>query len=133
MKFVTDNLFLIAIAIASGALLLWPMVNRRFAGATLGHLAATRMINDQDAVILDVRSSDEFAAGHLPQARNIPLPDVEKRAGEIPAGKPVILCCQTSARAGKAAAALRSQGRENVYVLDGGLQGWQQAGLPVVK
>ena len=133
MKFVTDNLFLIAIAVASGALLFWPMVSRRMAGAALGHLAATRMINDQDAVVLEVRSSNEFAAGHLPQARNIPVEDVAKRAAELAANKPVIIYCQSGNRAGKAAAALRATGREQVYVLDGGLQGWQQAGLPVVK
>ncbi len=133
MKFVTDNLLLIAIAVASGALLFWPMVSRRMAGATLGHLAATRMINDQDAVILDVRSGNEFAAGHLPQAKNIPVDDVAKRAGEIAAGRPVILYCQSGSRAGKAATALRGAGRDQVFVLDGGLQAWQQAGLPVVK
>ncbi len=133
MKFITENLFLIAVAFVSGAMLLWPLVSRRMAGATLGYHAATRMINDQDAVVLDVRSNSEFSAGHLPQARNIPVEDLDKRAGELPAGKPVIIYCQTSARAGKAAATLRALGREPVYVLDGGLQGWQQSGLPVVK
>lgn len=133
MKFVSENLFLIAIAFVSGGMLLWPLINRQFAGAMLGTLAATRMINDQNAVVLDVRSNGEFGAGHLPNAKNIPLEDVEKRVGEIPAGKPVIVVCATGSRSGRAAATLRKLGRDQVFCLDGGLAGWQQAGLPVIK
>ena len=59
--------------------------------------------------------------------------DIEKRAGELPAGKPVIVCCASGSRAARAAAALRKSGREQVFCLDGGVSGWQQAGLPVVK
>ncbi len=133
MTFVTENIFLIAIALVSGGMLLWPIVNRQMAGATLGTLQATRMINDQSAVVLDVRSHGEFATGHLPNAKNIPVEDVEKRAGELPAGKPVIVCCASGSRAARAAATLRKAGREQVFCLDGGVSGWQQAGLPVVK
>ena len=133
MTFVTENIFLIAIALATGGMLLWPIVNRQMGGATVGTLQATRMINDQDAVVLDVRSSNEFAAGHLPNARNIPVEDIEKRAGELPAGKPLIVCCASGSRATRAASALRKAGREQVFCLDGGVSGWQQAGLPVVK
>lgn len=133
MKFVTENFFLIAIAAISGAMLFWPVVTRRMAGAMVNNLAATRMVNDQGAVLVDVRSSDEFAAGHLPEARNIPVADIEKRAGDLPAKKPVILYCGTNRQAGKAAAALRAAGKTEVFVLDNGLTGWRQAGLPVVK
>ena len=133
MKFLTENFFLIAIAILSGAMLLWPVITRRMAGATVDNLAATRMVNDQGAVLLDVRANNDFAAGHLPQARNIPVDDIAKRAGELPGNKPLILYCDTSRQAGKAAAALRTAGRDQVFILDGGLNGWRQAGLPVVK
>jgi rhodanese-related sulfurtransferase len=133
VNFVTENIFLIAIAFVSGGMLLWPLVNRGMAGATLGTLQATRMMNDQGAVVLDVRPAAEFAAGHLPQARNIPVEDVAKRAGELPAGKPVIVVCGGGNRAGKAAATLRGAGRQEVFCLEGGIAGWQQAGLPLVK
>ena len=133
MKFVTENIFLIAIAVASGAMLFWPLVTRRMVGPRVDNHGATRLINDQGAILVDVRSSNEFAAGHLPQARNIPVADIEKRAGELPAGKPVILYCGTSRQAGKAAAVLRGAGRDQVFVLDNGLTAWRQAGLPVVK
>jgi rhodanese-related sulfurtransferase len=133
VNFVTENIFLIAIAFLSGAMLLWPVVNRGMAGATLGTLQATRMINDQNALIVDVRPNAEFAAGHLPNAKNIPVDDIAKRLGELPAGKPVIVVCGSGNRAGKAAAALRAAGRQDVFCLDGGVAGWQQAGLPLVK
>ncbi|MGE0798195.1 MAG: rhodanese-like domain-containing protein [Lautropia sp.] len=133
MNFVTENIFLIAIACASGAMLLWPMINRGFGGASLGTLPATRMINDQGAVIVDVRPAAEFANGHLPGARNLPAEDLAKRAGDLPSGKPVIVVCANGSRAGKAAAALRSAGRADVFTLDGGIANWQQAGLPLVK
>lgn len=133
MKFLTDNILLIVIAFVSGGMLFWPMISRRAGGPMLDTLGATRLINDSNAVVIDVRSNSEFADGHLPAAKNIPLEDVEKRAGEIPAGKPVLLVCATGARSGRASGLLRKSGRADVYNLDGGLGAWRQAGLPVVK
>ena len=133
MNFVSENIFLIAIAFVSGAMLVWPLVNRGLAGATVGTLQATRMINDQDAVIVDVRPSTEFAAGHLPNARNIAADELAKRAADLPKGKPVIVVCGTGSRAGRAASALRGAGRQDVFCLEGGVAAWQQAGLPLVK
>jgi rhodanese-related sulfurtransferase len=133
VDFLTENIFLIAVAFASGAMLMWPLVNRQLAGATLGTLQATRLINDSGAVVLDVRSADEYAGGHLPNSRNIPVADIDKRAAELPGGKPVIVVCATCSWAARAAAALRKTGRADVYCLEGGVSGWQQAGLPVVR
>jgi rhodanese-related sulfurtransferase len=114
-------------------MLLWPFIMKRTAGASLDTLGATRLINDTNAIVLDVRASGEFESGHLPNARNIPLDDLERRAGDLPAGRPVIVCCATGARSAKAAASLRKAGRQDVFNLDGGLNAWRQAGLPVVK
>jgi rhodanese-related sulfurtransferase len=133
VTFVTENIFLIAIAFVSGGMLLWPFIMKRTAGASLDTLGATRLINDTNAIVLDVRASGEFESGHLPNARNIPLDDLERRAGDLPAGRPVIVCCATGARSAKAAASLRKAGRQDVFNLDGGLNAWRQAGLPVVK
>ena len=133
MQFIVENIVLIAIALVSGAMLLWPLVMRGSAGPTVDTLGATRLINDTGAVIVDVRPAAEFADGHLPNARNIPLSDLEKRAGELPANKPVLVCCASGVSSGKASALLRRNGREEVFNLAGGLQAWRQAGLPVVK
>ena len=133
MKFLLDNIILIVIAFASGAMLLWPVVQRRSAGPGLDTLGATRLINDTHAVVLDIREPAEYASGHLPNARNIPAGELEKRMGELPAAKPVLVCCASGSRSGRAIATLRKAGREQVFNLDGGLQAWRQAGLPVVK
>jgi len=132
VKFLIDNFVLIAVALASGAMLLWPMVQRRTSGPALDTLGATRLINDANAIVVDVREPAEFAAGHLPNARNIPLVDLDKRVGDLPQGKPVLVCCASGARSGRAMSVLRQGGRE-VFNLAGGVAAWQQAGLPVVK
>ena len=132
MDFVLQNLFLIAVAFVSGAMLLWPMLTRQLAGASVGTLQATRLIND-GAVVLDVREPAEYAVGHLANSRNIPVAEVAARATELPAGKAVVVLCASGSRAARAAGALRKAGRADVFCLEGGLTGWQQAGLPVVR
>ena len=133
MDFVTENIVLIAIAFVSGAMLVWPMVMRGASGSSLDTLGATRLINDTGAVVLDVRSQADFAGGHLPNARNIPIAELEKRIGELPANKPVLLCYASGVTSNRAAGVLRKSGRTDVFNLGGGLQSWRQAGLPVVK
>ncbi len=133
VDFILDNIVLIIIAVVSGAMLLWPLVTRGTSGPALDTLGATRLINDSGAVVLDVRAPAEFAAGHLPNARNIPLAELEKRVGELPANKPVLVCCTSGMTSSRAAGVLKKAGRDEVFNLSGGLDGWRQAGLPVVK
>ena len=131
MKFIIENWGLIILAFVSGGLLLWPVLAKQ-GGATLDSLAATRLMND-GAIVLDVRDSGEFASGHLPNAKNIPAGDLDKRLTELPNGKALLLVCATGQRSGKAVGTLRKAGRDQVYSLSGGLGAWRQAGLPVVK
>jgi len=133
VDFITENIVLIAIAFAAGGMLLYPMVMGKASGPALDTLGATRLINDSGAVVLDVRSPADFAAGHLPNARNIPLAELDKRVGELPAGKPVLVCCNSGGTSGRASSLLRRGGRQDVFNLAGGIQAWQQAGLPIVK
>jgi rhodanese-related sulfurtransferase len=133
VDFIAENIVLIVVAFVSGAMLVWPAVQRRAGGPSLDTLGATRLINDTQAVVLDIREQAEFAAGHLPNARHIPLAQLAERAGELPAGKPVLVCCNTGARSASAAGVLRKAGRDQVFNLSGGLQAWKQAGLPVVR
>ncbi len=133
VDFLVENIVLIVIAFVSGAMLLWPLLMRSAAGPALDTLGATRLINDTGAVVLDVRSPAEFSAGHLPNARNIPLAELPKRAAELPANKPVLVCCAAGNSSGRAAGMLRKAGRKDVFNLAGGLRSWREAGLPVVK
>jgi len=135
LKFIVDNIFLIAVAFVSGAMLIWPGVRRGAGGASVNTLEATQLINRQDALVLDVRSADEFRNGHILNARNIPLPQLESRLSDFDRykKKPVIVACETGNRSGAAAAVLRKCGFSQVFNLSGGVAAWQQAGLPVEK
>jgi rhodanese-related sulfurtransferase len=130
-----ENMALISVALISGGMLLYPLLQRGVGAGTasLDTLGATRLINDNNPIILDVRTPAEYSGGHLPNARNIPLVDLEKRVGELPAKRPVLLCCANGTRSARAAKQLKQAGRDDVFNLGGGLQAWQQAGLPVAR
>jgi rhodanese-related sulfurtransferase len=135
VKFLQDNILLIAVAFVSGAMLIWPYVRRATGGPSVNPAQATHLINREDALVLDVREPGEYGAGHILGARNAPLSRLDSGA-EI-AGKrkdrPVILYCESGNRSAKAAAALKAQGYTRVLNLSGGIGAWQQAGLPVEK
>ena len=135
MKFVMDNIFLIAVAFVSGAMLVWPLVRRGAGGPSVNTLEATQMINRQDALLLDVREQAEFAQSHILNARALPLSQLEARLGDIEKfkDKPVIVYCATNNRSSAAVATLRKHGFSNVFSLSGGFAAWQQAGLPIQK
>ncbi len=135
VEFIKNNIMLIAVAAVSGTMLLWPYLRRSSGGPWVGTLQATQMMNREDALVLDVREPTEYAAGHMPGAKNVPLASVEARAGEFDKhkAKPVIVMCESGTRSSKAAGILRARGFANVVNLSGGLPAWQQAGLPVVK
>jgi rhodanese-related sulfurtransferase len=135
MKFITENIFLIAIAFVSGAMLVWPLVRRGAGGPSVDTLEATMLINQKDAVVIDVREPGEFAQSHILNARNVPLGELAARLKDLERfrEKPVIVSCATGNRSGSAAAILRKHGFANVVNLAGGIAAWQQAGLPTEK
>jgi len=131
VQFVLDNVFLIAIAVVTGGMLILPIVRNRSAGPALSTLQVTQLINSRNATIVDVRSAEEFAKGSLPNARNLPAPTVADRLRELKKDKPVIVVCANGHAAGKVAAQLRSNGFNDVFILGGGLAAWREAGLPI--
>jgi hydroxyacylglutathione hydrolase len=84
-----------------------------------------------DTVLLDVRGEQEWSAGHIPGALNLPLGDLEQRLDEIPRTPTLVVHCQTGARAAMAASLLRAKGFPDVRVFTGGFAEWRSAGLPV--
>jgi rhodanese-related sulfurtransferase len=133
VKFFIDNIWLIALALASGGALLWPNLQRR--GAKVSSLQATQLINQGKTLIVDVREPAQYAAGHLRDARNIPLKELPNRMGELEKFKsrPVIVVCQSGAASAKAVAQLRKAGFAEAVSLNGGIAAWQTQGLPLVK
>jgi hydroxyacylglutathione hydrolase len=80
---------------------------------------------------VDVRSPAEWAAGHLPSAQNFPLGDLDQRLGELPRDRPLVVHCQTGARAAMAASLLLARGIPDVWLYGGGFAEWSAAGRPV--
>ena len=135
-EFVVQNIWLVALFVGSGVVLVWPELSRLIGSpGEIGTLEATRLMNQGTTLILDVRDEKEYAAGHLPRARNVPLNDLEKKAAELQKfrEKPVIVTCRSGPRSGAATRVLKRAGFSNVYVLKGGIAAWQQASLPLEK
>jgi rhodanese-related sulfurtransferase len=84
-----------------------------------------------DALLLDVREGDEWAAGRAPNAVHIPLYDLPDRFAELPADRPLNVVCHVGGRSAQAVAWLRAQGVDARNVR-GGMLAWVQAGLPIV-
>jgi rhodanese-related sulfurtransferase len=133
VKFIIDNIWLIALALVSGGALLLPNLQR--GGARVSLLQATQLINQGKGVFLDVRDPAQFAAGHVRDARNIPQKELKSRISELDKfkSKTVIVVCSSGAQSARAVSQLKSAGFGEVYSLEGGLAAWQAQGLPTAK
>jgi rhodanese-related sulfurtransferase len=133
VKFIIDNIFLIVLMLASGGALIWHSFQRT--GAKLTALQATQVINQGKSLILDVRSADEFAAGHIRDAKNIPLKELPNRLSELDKFKerPVIVVCNKGLQSSKATSQLKKAGFTQASTLFGGLDAWQTQGLPTTR
>ncbi|MFO1380796.1 MAG: rhodanese-like domain-containing protein [Chitinivorax sp.] len=97
--------------------------------------AARLLIEQQGAIVLDVRSGVELATGRLPGAMHIPLGELENRLAELEAwrDKPVVVNCQMGGRSLSACQLLKKHGFSDIYNLKGGIAAWRQASLPVQR
>lgn len=130
--FIQQNLAMVALALISGSMLLYPLLRGGPAGG-VSVADATLKINREDAVVVDVRESDEWLKGHIPGARHIALAQLEKRIHEIEKFKerPLIVCCASGGRSSKACSVLQKAGFTKVFNLNGGMGAWAEANLPI--
>ena len=135
MKFLIDNWMLISIALASGGMLVWPMVSSGMNAGALTASGAVQLINREKAVVVDVGDMEEFAAGHVGGAKNVPLNELEDKLPGAVKNKalPLILVCPTGARSNRAVAIAKKLGYEQAQALGGGLKAWKEANLPLEK
>ena len=107
MDWIGEHLWL---ALAAAALAVWALMSRfreRLLGfREVGPAEAVRLINDEDALVLDVRTAGEFAAGHVPGARHLPLDRLQERLEELAPWRErtVVVFCRSGQRAAPAAA-----------------------------
>lgn len=135
MSFFIDNWILIAVAFASGALLVWPAVKAGGRAGSLNTTDAVMLMNREKAVVIDVSDAEEFAKGHIIGAKNLPLDELEAKLPGAVKNKalPLIFVCPTGARANRGLAVAKKLGYEKAQSLTGGMGAWRTAALPVEK
>jgi rhodanese-related sulfurtransferase len=118
-------LFALLLAVACGAA-------DAAGGISQSELSAA-LRSEHPPLVLDVRTPEEFASGHVPGARNVPIDELAAHTGELSAyqAQPVVVYCERGPRAAKAAGALEAAGFTSVRELDGHMSAWREAGLPV--
>jgi rhodanese-related sulfurtransferase len=135
LEYTTNHPFLVAAAAILAVLtFVIEIRNRARGGMQVGPNDAVRLINS-GALVIDVRDAKDYEAGHIGEARSVPASEIGSRAEGFKKHKekPVLLYCDSGFASATAAKALREQGFTKVVTLRGGLQGWRQENLPLVK
>lgn len=136
LLYLQNNIWTILIALTSGAMLFWSFFGNRLRGIKdVDHIAATQLINHQNALVLDVREQGEYDSGHILNSRLIPVGKLRERIGELEKyrDKPILVVCRSGMRSASACALLGKQGFAQAYNLEGGVMAWQKASLPLEK
>jgi rhodanese-related sulfurtransferase len=137
MNFLTqiDNLALIALLLVSGVALFLPTLSTLIGGKGLSPTEATIWINRRKAYVLDLRSEEEYKIGHLPGAKFANSSALTAAIEKLKLDRklPVVLVCDTGTQSRKLLAEAQKLGFVEVGVLDGGVQAWKAAALPLVK
>ena len=135
-EFIGNHLFLVSLFVAILSLLLWNLFGSAVSGVRqIASAELTRLMNHEKSLVVDVRPSADYEAGHILNAINIPENELSQDQKKLEKYKQqtVVAYCNTGAVATRSARTLKSMGYENVYCLSGGLQAWQSANLPVTK
>lgn len=136
MEFLQNNIWMVLVAISSATMLLWSLFGNRLRGVQeVNSVAALQLINHKDALVLDVREEKEFNAGHILNAKLVPLGKIADHMAELERyrERPIVVVCRSGQRSASACLLLSKQGFGQAYNLEGGVLAWQKAGLPLEK
>ncbi len=136
LEFVVNQWVLFLTLFVVVGVLIWDIFGNRIRGINdVPPLEAVRLINQEEAVVVDVRENSEYAEGHILDAHHMPLGSLAKRADELKkAGdRPLLVVCRSGKRSAFGCTTLRKQGYEKIYNLKGGMIAWQNANLPVSR
>jgi rhodanese-related sulfurtransferase len=135
-EFISNHLFLVSLLFGLLIMLMWNLYGSTMSGIQqLSPSELTRMINHENAILFDVRNSDDFESGHIINAKNFPGSELDTKEKELEKykDKTVIAYCIAGMTSPKVARILKGKQFEQVYVLKGGIQAWQSANLPLSK
>ncbi|MDA0678795.1 MAG: rhodanese-like domain-containing protein [Proteobacteria bacterium] len=134
LEFASNHMILVTALMFSFFLLIFTELRRKAGGITsIEPQAAVSLIN-ADAVVIDLRSAEAFARGHIVNAKNIPFDELEANREKLAKmqAKSILAVCDAGVTSGRAVTSLRKSGMESVYGLKGGIAAWTQANLPLV-
>ena len=134
--FISNNLLLVIALVVVLVMLFFNIFGPRLRGYQVATPAlATQLINQNDALILDIRQDNEFKDGHIINSKHIPLAFLKDRINDLEAykNKPIITVCRSGHRSTQACSSLKKAGFESVYNLAGGVLAWESANLPLTK
>lgn len=134
LEFSANHPFLVTALLALIVLVVVNELRLQQGGAEIAPADAVRLINS-GALILDVRGGPQFEKGHILNARNIPLAELNERLDKLDRfrDKPVLTCCDTGPSGGRAAGVLRKASFSQVHNLKGGLAAWQRESFPLSR
>ena len=95
-------------------------------------LELSKRVKEGGVAVVDVRTVSEYRAGHIAGSLSVPMDEIESRLEDIPAGKPVVMVCQSGQRSEMVRERLHGRLSE-VVCLEGGVTAWENGGLPVVR
>lgn len=137
IEFAGNNMILAGIWLALVAMLVYSYISTLTSSIkAINTHDATMLMNKNDAVVLDIRAAKEFKSGHILNARQLKPEEVREKNFkklENAKDKPIIVVCAMGNQARGTASALSKAGFSNVSVLDGGMNAWTSASLPVSK
>ncbi len=133
LEFGTNHILLVATLVGLFALLMLDGAQK--AGPKVSTHEATRLINQEDAMVLDIRDKADFKDGHLVDSINIPSSLVNNQLSQLEKYKqtPVIVVCKSGQTASSTSKILKENGFDAVYRLSGGIMEWTNNNLPLVK
>ena len=135
LEFTSNNTMLVVLLMISFFVLIFSELRRKASGmVAVDPTAAVALINN-DGIVIDLRSNEAFAHGHIVNAKNIPYAEMDAHTEKIEKfkNKPIVAVCDAGVTSTKAVAALRNSGFVSAYGLKGGMNAWTQAGMPVVS
>ena len=134
LEFFGNHVVLFGLFFGISAALAWTFL-KGGSSTRVNPMSATRLINDQGALVLDVRPGSDFDAGHVVNSLNVPVSELEQGLGRLEKykSKPILPICANGHQAAAAAKTLRQQGFEHIFVITGGIAAWRDANLPLTK
>lgn len=136
ITFTSNNTILVVAIVIVSLMLIYSLLGEKLRGySSVSPSESTRMINHDDAMIIDVRENNEYSDGHIINSIHIPLSSLKTRLDSIEKHKSqkVIVACRSGHRSSQACATLKKEGFEQVFNLSGGVMAWESASLPLIK